>query len=104
MNKIIILTWLLLANVCSAGLRLEDGSLIRAGDTIGLLYAQWGKEDIRLTSQKTCNHIIKLNRRYCSYQRLIWRRDGLYILVQVSGRMIIKTGWTRSKRALEEAL
>ncbi|RTE66798.1 hypothetical protein EH243_04105 [Amphritea opalescens] len=104
MNKIILLTLLLLANVCSAGLRMEDGSLIRAGDNIARLYAQWGKEDMRLTSERTCNHIIQLKRRYCSSRRLVWQGDGRYILVQVSGRMIIKTGWTRSKRALKEAL
>ncbi|MBU2965009.1 hypothetical protein Q4508_09510 [Amphritea sp. 2_MG-2023] len=104
MNKIIVLMLLLLSNACSAGLRMEDGSLIRAGDNIALLHARWGKEDMRLTSERTCNHIIQLKRRYCSSLRLVWRRDGRYILVQVSGRMIIKTGWTRSKRVLKEAL
>ncbi|WP_417223867.1 hypothetical protein [Amphritea sp.] len=104
MKKLIVFGLLLLANYCSAGLRMEDGSLIRAGDNIGLIYSQWGKEDHRLISEETCNHIIKLKRTYCSTRRLIWWRNGRYILVQVAGRMIIKTSWTRSKRALKAPL
>ncbi|MDO6563984.1 hypothetical protein Q4488_11380 [Amphritea sp. 1_MG-2023] len=104
MKKVIVLTLLLWANDVFAGLRMDDGSLIRAGDNIDLLYAHWGKEDLRLRSKKTCNHIIQLKRSYCSTRRLVWVSDGRYILVQVLGRMIIKTGWTRSKRALQDAL
>lgn len=102
MKKLIVLTLLLLANYCSAGLRMEDGSLIRAGDNIEALYAFWGREQQRLVSKQTCSHIIQLKREYCSTRRYIWLRNGRYMLVQVSGRMIIKTGWTRSQRALTE--
>ncbi|WP_296060828.1 hypothetical protein [uncultured Amphritea sp.] len=102
MKKLIVLMLLLLANNCSAGLRMEDGSLIRAGDNIDTLYAFWGREQQRLVSEQTCNHIIQLKREYCSTRRYIWLRNGRYMLVQVSGRMIIKTGWTRSQRALTE--
>ncbi|UTW02700.1 hypothetical protein KDX31_15300 [Amphritea atlantica] len=103
MKKRVVLILLLLASHCSAGLRMEDGSLIKAGDNIDTLYAYWGKEQQRLVSQRTCNHIIQLKRQYCSTRRYIWQRNGRYMLVQVSGRMIIKTGWTRSKRALTES-
>ncbi len=94
---------LLLINTCEAGIRMEDGSLVDAGDNIYTLYQQWGKEDLRLVSEKTCNHIISLKERFCSKRRLIWQRDGRYIMVQVYGWMIIKTSWTRSERALKDA-
>lgn len=82
---------------------MEDGSLVNAGDNIDLLYRHWGKENLRLVSEKTCNRIISLKQDYCSTRRLIWQREGRYMLVQVSGRMIIKTGWTRSQRELKTA-
>ncbi len=82
---------------------MEDGSLVGAGDNIDQLYDHWGKESQRLVTEKTCNRIIALKREYCSTRRLIWQRDGRYMLVQVSGRMIIKTGWTRSQRELKAA-
>ncbi|MBN1005334.1 hypothetical protein [Amphritea pacifica] len=102
MMKWIVLILILQVNTCFAGLRMEDGSLIHAGDNIESLYAHWGKEQQRLISKETCNHIIQLKRKYCSTRRYIWQRNGRYMLVQVSGRMIIKTGWTRSKRSLTE--
>lgn len=104
MKKIVVLILLLVTNDSFAGLRMEDGSLIRAGDNISLLYAKWGKEDLRLSSEQTCHHIVDLKRTYCSTRRLVWLRDGRYILVQVAGWIIIKTGWTRSKRALKVSL
>ncbi len=82
---------------------MEDGSLVGAGDNIDQLYDRWGKEEQRLVSEKTCNRIISLKKEYCSTRRFIWHREGRYMLVQVSGRMIIKTGWTRSLRELKAA-
>ncbi len=92
---------LLLADNSIAGLRMDDGSRVGAGDSISLIYAQWGREEMRVSSQKTCNRIIKLKQNYCSTRRLIWQRGDLYIMVQVSGQMIIKTSWTRSQKELK---
>lgn len=103
MNKCIFLILLLLAENSIAGFRMDDGSRIGAGDNISLLYAQWGRETMRASSKRTCNRIIKLKREYCSTRRLIWQRDGRYMMVQVLGQMIIKTGWTRSQRELKAA-
>jgi hypothetical protein len=101
MNKYIVLMLLLLAENSIAGFRMDDGSRVGAGDNISLLYAQWGREVMRVSSKRTCNRIIKLKRDYCSTRRLIWQRDGRYMMVQISGQMIIKTGWTRSQRELK---
>lgn len=102
MNKcVVLLLLLLLAGNSLAGFRMDDGSRVGDGDSIELIYAQWGKETMRVSSQRTCNRIIKLKREYCSTRRLIWQREGRYMMAQVSGRMIIKTAWTRSERELK---
>ena len=103
MKKSIGLMMLLLADISFAGVRMDDGSRIGAGDNIHLIYAHWGREAMRVSSKKTCNRIIKLKREYCSTRRLIWQREGRFMMVQVTGQMIIKTGWTRSQRALKAA-
>lgn len=98
-----MLLWLLLISCNSiAGIRLDDGSLASAGDDISLVYTSWGREAMRVRSERTCNRIIRLKKEYCSTKRLIWQREGRYLMVQLSGSMIIKTGWTRSARRLKE--
>lgn len=101
-GKTIVLLLLLVISNAEAGLRMDDGTLVSAGDDISLIYHYWGRENMRLTSEKTCNRIIKLKKKYCSSRRLVWHRDGRYLMVQTQGTMIIKTGWTRSQRKLKQ--
>ena len=98
----VTLLLLVFSSSCYAGLRMDDGTLVSAGDDVADIYQHWGRETMRLNSEKTCSRILRFKKEYCSTKRLVWKRDERYLMIQIKGSMIIKTGWTRSQRKLKQ--
>lgn len=102
MKQILLATLLITTSLNAEAIRLPNGDLVSPGDNINKVYKVWGRPDMTLTTEKVCNRVIELKRSYCSRTRDIWIRNDTYYMFQRRGRMVIKEGWTRSKRALRE--
>ncbi len=104
MNYGLILLLLLATSIsASAGIRLPNGDIADEGDDISKVYDAWGYPDMTVSSEKTCGRVIKKKQTYCSKRRSIWKRNGMYEMIQHDGNMIIKTRSTRSERKLKKA-
>lgn len=91
-------------SLADAGVRLPSGKLVTEGDSVNRLIAELGMPLQRVTSQRTCGQVVRMKKSYCSTRRWIWYEDDRYLMVQLHGAMIIKTGWTRFERSLKDTM
>ena len=104
-NGLIAVLLLTLSATASASSAIREGNtLISDGDNINEVYRLWGNPQFNVTSAKTCNRVIILKKRYCSTSRKVWKQKDLYWMIQYSGSLIIKIGWTRSKSTITEKM
>lgn len=101
MQKMLLaLSLLFMTTVACASSMNVNGQYVRVGDHLSRIYDQWGSPQYRVTSDKTC-HVF--DKKKCSYSRLVWKREGVFYMVQEIRSRIIKMKATRSESEIRKS-